>query len=141
MTTTSSRGASALTIGSRRSVASCSSSPACCPGGRTRFGARLRDDNAFDYPVNGVVPYVIFVAIALVTIITQTESLRLPAVLSHPLLLLGGAVIGTALVGYRFFSDRYGGGSRGLGLYLAVAAALLVLAGCILTYRESDRPR
>ena len=81
-------------------------------------------------------PYVIFVAIALVTIITQTESLRLPAVLSHPVLSLGGAVIGTALVGYRFFSDQYGGGSRGLGLYLAVAAALLVLAGCIL-----DLPR
>ena len=99
----------------------------------------LRDDNAFDYPVSGVVPYVIFVTIALVTIITQTESLRLPAVLSHPVLSLGAAVIGTTLVGYRFFSDQYGGGSRGLGLYLAVAAALLVLAGCILTYRAERR--
>ena len=41
------------------------------------------------------------------------------------------------LVGYRFFSDQYDERlARCLGMYLAVAASVLVLAGCILAYRE-----
>ena len=94
------------------------------------------EDNAFDYSLDGVIAYVIFVAIALVTIITQTGSLRLPAVFVHPTLLLGAAVVGSGLVAYRFFTDKYDNGSRDLGMYLAVAGALLVLAGCIIAFRE-----
>ena len=37
--------------------------------------------NAFNYQLTGLVPYVIFVAIAILTIIIRTESLRLPP---HP---------------------------------------------------------
>ncbi len=74
--------------------------------------------------------------IALVTIITQTGSLRLPAFLRHPLPTLVAAVIGTGLVAYSFFNDPGENASRGLGMYLAVAGALLVLAGCIIAYRE-----
>ena len=62
------------------------------------------DDNAFDYSLDGVLAYLIFVAIALVTIITQTGSLRLPAVFVHPRLMLVAAVVGTGLVAYRFFN-------------------------------------
>ena len=94
------------------------------------------DDNAFDLSLAGIVPYIIFVAIALVTIITRTESLRLPAFLQSPLPTLVAAVIGTGLVAYSFFNDPGENASRGLGIYLAVAGALLVLAGCIIAYRE-----
>ncbi len=53
-------------------------------------GSLHYDDNAFDFALDGVVPYVIFVAIAVVTIVSQTGSLRLPAFLVHPLLHAGG---------------------------------------------------
>jgi hypothetical protein len=101
-------------------------------------GSLQYDDNAFDFS-DGVVAYVIFVAIAVVTIISQTGSLRLPTVLVHPALLLVAAFIGTGLVGYRFFADDSENGSRGLGMYLAAAGALLVLVGCVLAYLDHRR--
>ena len=100
------------------------------PAGSLKF-----DDNAFDYG-DGVVAYVLFVAIGVVTIISQTGSLRLPAVLVHPALLLTAAIVGTGLVAYRFFAGGSENASRGLGMYLAAAGAVLVLAGCVLAYRE-----
>jgi hypothetical protein len=94
--------------------------------------------NAFDYNLTGVLPYVIFVGIGVLTIVERTESLRLPEALVHPLLVLFAAGIGTVLVGYRFFDGGESGlpFTRGAGLYLAVAAALLVLAGCVIAFRE-----
>jgi hypothetical protein len=99
--------------------------------------------NAFDYLFTGIVPYLIFVGIAILTIIIRTGSLRLPDVFVHPLLSLIAAAIGTALVGFRFFANGWDDSelentaiSRGAGLYLALAAALVVLAGCVIAYRD-----
>jgi hypothetical protein len=98
--------------------------------------------NAFDYDLTGIVPYIIFVGIGVLTIVARTESLRLPDVVVHPLLFLVAAAVGTVLVGYRFFDDGYdnlvgeNSVTRGIGLYLAAVAALLVLAGCVMTFRE-----
>ena len=106
--------------------------------------------NGFDYRLTGIVPYVIFVGIAILTIIIQTESLSLPRFLVNPVLTLVAAAIGTVLVGYRFFADGYDNDalaeqdnsvSRGIGLYLALAGALIVLGGCVLAYRELAGPR
>ena len=102
--------------------------------------------NGFDYRYSGIVPYVIFVGIAILTIIIQTESLNLPRFLVNPLLTLIAAGVATALVVYRFFADGYDNDaledqgntvSRGIGLYLALAGALIVLAGCVIAYRDS----
>jgi hypothetical protein len=101
--------------------------------------------NGFDYRYTGIVPYVIFVGIAILTIIIKTESLALPRFLVNPVLTLAVAVVATALVVYRFFADGYDNEaledqgntvSRGIGLYLALAGALIVLAGCVLAYRD-----
>lgn len=101
--------------------------------------------NAFDFNVTGIVPYVIFVGIAILTIIVRTGSLRLPGVFVHPELTLVAAVLGTVLVAIRFFVDGWNSAAltdsdvnieRGIGLYLSAVAALLVLAGCILSYLE-----
>jgi hypothetical protein len=99
-------------------------------------GSLHYDDNAFDFLAGGVVPYLIFVAIAVVTIVSQTGSLHLPAAFVHPLPLLVLATIGSGLVAYSFFDDPGDNASRGLGLYLAVAGAVLVLAGCVIAYRD-----
>ena len=62
------------------------------------------------------------------------------------MLTLVAAGIGTVLVTYRFFADGYDNDalaeqdnsvSRGIGLYLALAGALIVLGGCVLAYRNS----
>jgi hypothetical protein len=94
--------------------------------------------NGLDYVVTGIVPFVIFTGIALLTIIIKTDSLPLPGWLVDPLLQLGLAVVGAVLVGVRFFwSDKDGlDSSRGLGLYLAAAAVVLALIGCVMGLRE-----
>jgi hypothetical protein len=58
---------------------------------------------------------------------------------------LAASALGTLLVIVRFFSDGVDGDlegsgfdiSRGIGLYLAVLAAIVVLVGCIIGFRES----
>ncbi|MET0458155.1 MAG: hypothetical protein ABW195_02840, partial [Ilumatobacteraceae bacterium] len=101
--------------------------------------------NAFTYDLTGLVPYVIFVGIAIVTIIIETESLRLPRILVNPTLTLLAAFGGSVLVGIRFFMDGYDNTSlesdgysitRGVGLYVAAVAALVVLAGSVLLFRD-----
>ena len=95
---------------------------------------------AFDYTLTGIVPYVIFVAIAILTVLDRTNSLRLPAAIVEPVVQLGAAAIAALLVIWRFvFSDIDDQGDasvgRGAGLYLALVAAIVALVGCVMTYR------
>ena len=46
---------------------------------------------AFDYTLTGIVPYVIFLAIAILTVLDRTDSLRLPAAIVEPVVQLGAA--------------------------------------------------
>ena len=108
---------------------------------RVDFGGLEHRTTAFDYTVTGIVPYVVFVAIAILTVLDRTDSLRLPAAIVEPLVQLGAAAIATLLVLWRFvFSDMENSGDasvgRGIGLYLALVAALVALAGCIMTFRQ-----
>jgi hypothetical protein len=98
--------------------------------------------DARDYTLTGIVPCLIFVVIALLTIIIQTGQLSLPGWLLHPVGLLVASTVGTILVGVRFLWDGYsdaaagtGDISRGLGLYLAAAAAVIVLIGSVIGLR------
>ena len=71
--------------------------------------------NVFDYWMTGILPFIIFTGIALLTIIIRTDSLPLPAWLVHPVLQLSLAVIGAVLVGVRFlWSAGYACGSSPL---------------------------
>jgi hypothetical protein len=96
---------------------------------------------AFDYTLTGIVPYVIFVVIAILTVLDRTDSLRLPSAIVEPVVQLAAAAIGTLLVIWRFvFSDIDDQGEasvvRGAGLYLALVGAILALVGCVMTFRE-----
>ena len=95
----------------------------------------------FDYTLTGIVPYIIFVTIAILTVLDRTDSLRLPAAIVEPVVQLGATAIATLLVLWRFvFSDLNDDGAasvdRGIGLYLALASAVVVLVGCIMTFRQ-----
>ena len=108
-------------------------------------GHPLVTTNAFTYQISGLVPYVVFVGIAILTIIIETESLGLPRILVSPILTLLAAFGATVLVGIQFFKDGYDNASleadgysvtRGVGLYLAALAALTVLAGSVVLFRD-----
>jgi hypothetical protein len=104
---------------------------------QTLIGFRQRQ-NAFS-DVLGLVPTIIYVAIAILTIVIKTDSLSLPMWLLHPLGMLIAAIAGAICVAVRFFLDPFsnaGNVSRGLGLYLAGAAAVISIIGCVIAYRE-----
>ncbi len=88
----------------------------------------------------GIVAFVIFVGIGILTIIIRTESLPLPRWLLHPTGTLIVAGVGAVCVAVRFVLDPFQAAgdhvTRGLGLYLAGAAAVLVVIGCVMTFRD-----
>jgi hypothetical protein len=104
------------------------------------MGGFLRErSNAFGDWL-GIIAYVIFVGIGLLTIVIRTESLPLPRWLLHPTGTLIAAGVGAVCVALRFFLAPFDAAgdnvSRGIGLYLAGAAAVLVLIGCVMTFRN-----
>jgi hypothetical protein len=105
------------------------------------FSGFRERSNAFDDWL-GIIAFVVFVGIGLLTIIIRTESLPLPRWLLHPLGTLIAAGIGAVCVAIRFFLDPFNAAgdhvTRGVGLYLAGAAAVLVLIGCVMTFRDRD---
>jgi hypothetical protein len=90
----------------------------------------------------GIVSFVIFVGIGILTIVVRTGSLPLPRWLLHPTGTLLVACVGAACVAVRFVRDPFQDDgdevTRGIGLYLAGAAAVLVLIGCVMTFRNRD---
>jgi hypothetical protein len=109
------------------------------PWWEQRFSGFRERSNAFDDWL-GIIAFVIFVGIGLLTIIIRTGSLPLPRWLLHPTGTLIAAGVGAVCVAVRFFVDPFNGDdvSRGIGLYLAGAAAVLVLIGCVMTFRNRD---
>src|SRR5262245_1528318 len=105
------------------------------------MGAELRKNGINDWL--GIIATVIFLAIGILTVIVETESLPIPQWVINPTLMLGLAIVGTGCVALRFFLDPLGGGeglreSRGIGLYLAGAGAVLVLIGCIMAFQHRE---
>ena len=102
--------------------------------------------NAFDWFFTGTLSWLIFTAIAVLTVLAAAGKFSLPAHVPTPLIYLAAAAIGFLLVLVRFISDGIDGDeaaafgadiSRGIGLYLAVLAAIVVLVGCVKAFQES----
>jgi hypothetical protein len=94
--------------------------------------------NGFD-DILGVLAFIIFVGIGILTIIIKTDSLPLPPWLLDPTAVLVAAVIGAALVAVAFVVDPFSGDtdtSRGIGLYLAAAAAVITLIGAVIGFHD-----
>jgi hypothetical protein len=94
--------------------------------------------NGFDL-VLGVLAFIIFVGIGILTVIIKTDSLPLPQWLVDPTGVLVAAVIGSVLVAFAFVMDPFSSGAnatRGIGLYLAAAAAVITLMGAVIGFGE-----
>jgi len=114
------------------------------PWWEQRFSGFHERSNAFGDWL-GIIAYVIFVGIGILTIIIRTGSLPLPRWLLHPTGTLIAAGVGAVCLIVRFILDPFqkadDNATRGLGLYLAGAAAVLVLIGCVMTFRNREAYR
>ena len=97
-----------------------------------------------EYFFTGTLPWLLIVAIGVLTILAALDVFKLPSTFPAPLAFLAVAALATLLVIIRLFGpggDVPDGAedffSRGVGLYLAVIAAIVVLVGCVLAFKES----
>jgi hypothetical protein len=98
--------------------------------------------NGSDYFFTGVVPFLVLVGIAVLTVLTVAAKISLPATLPVPLIVLAAAALSTLLVFFRFLSDgvdgRFDGGlERGPGIFVALAAAIATTAGAVMGFKEA----
>jgi hypothetical protein len=95
------------------------------------------------------IAWLLFIAIAVLTVLMRLGIVKMPSNLPVPLVFLSAAAIGALLVLFRFLFDGLDGGfgldledagfdiSRGLGAWLGLIAAAEVVAGCVMGFTES----
>lgn len=106
-------------------------------------GGPATSTDAFDYRSTGTLPLAILLLVTVLTVVVKTDSLPLPDWLVHPIPSTAAVLTATALLGVRFFWSGFedtGGVSRGLGLYLAAAGAVIAVLGCGVAFRGRSRP-
>ena len=95
-----------------------------------------------DYFFTGTVPWLLLLAIAVLTVLTVGGVVKLPTSLPTPLIILAASALSFLLVLVRFFSNGVDsefddGITRGIGLFLALIAVIVVLVGAVLGFKES----
>ena len=92
-----------------------------------------------DFTLTGWLPFLLLVAIAVLTVLRVLEVFKLPATIPEPIVFLGAAGLSVLLVVWRFLFDGVSGGTltRGFGLFLALLAAIVSLVGTVLAFQES----
>src|SRR5262249_20179324 len=115
---------------------------ALLPWWQQEAGGFIDRNNGFDRLV-GILAFVIFVGVGLLTVIIKPDSLPLPAWLVDPTIVLGLAIVGAGFVAFRFFVDPFANKTgvdvtRDLGLYLAGAAAVITLIGAVIAFRHRN---
>ena len=96
-----------------------------------------------EYFFTGTVPWLILIAVGVLAFLAAAGKFKLPPTMPAPLLFLGASVLAFILVLIRFFSDGIDSGGvdiptkRGIGLYLALLAAIAAVVGSFLGFKES----
>jgi hypothetical protein len=100
--------------------------------------------NAFDYLLTGVVPWLILVGAAVLTLLLKTEALRSGNV-PWPLVLFGATLLGFVLILIRLIigdDPPTGEGadadvSRGIGIWMSALGALIATVGAFIAFRNT----
>jgi hypothetical protein len=100
--------------------------------------------NAFDYLFSGVVPWLLVVGAAAVTLLLKTDALR-PGKVPWPLVLLVATVLGLILIVIRLILGHdleTGEGaelheSRGIGIWMSAVGALVATVGAFIGFRNT----
>lgn len=91
-----------------------------------------------DYFLTGTVPFILLVAVAVITVLKVLGTVKLPTSIPWPLAMLLAAAVSTLLVVWRFIFDGSEGDlDRQAGLFLALIAAVVVLVGSLTAFKES----
>jgi hypothetical protein len=108
-------------------------------------GVRIQDKtNAFDYLLTGVVPWLLIVGAALVTVLLATEALN-PGKVPWPLVLLVATLLGFVLILIRLIiahdvdttGDVDVDVSRGVGIWISALGALVAAVGAFIGFRDT----
>jgi hypothetical protein len=99
--------------------------------------------NAFDYLLTGVVPWLLIVGAAVVTLLLKTDALR-PGKVPWPLVLLAATLLGFVLILIRLIIGHdldTGEGaelhdSRGWGIWISALGALVAFVGAFIGFRN-----
>jgi hypothetical protein len=101
--------------------------------------------NAFDYLLTGVVPWLLIVAAATVTVLLAVEALR-PGNVPWPLVMLGATGLGFILILVRLIISIDPGVSgegaeadvsRGIGIWMSALGALVAMVGAFISFRNT----
>jgi hypothetical protein len=102
---------------------------------------------AFDFFFTGTIPWLLLVAIGVLSFLAAAGIFKLPSTLPTGIIYLGASALALLLVIVRFLSsgvedadlfEELGGEiSRGPGLFIALLAAIAVVAGSFLGFKES----
>lgn len=98
--------------------------------------------SGFDYFFTGIVPWLIFVAMGVLTFLAAAEIFKLPETFPAPTVFMVAGAAGTLLVIVRLFGAGHGATSnsgldRGAGLFLALIAAVIALVGTYMNFTAS----
>lgn len=109
------------------------------------FGISDSGGNVFDFFWTGVIPWVLIIGIGVVTVLLVTATIN--STLPWPLIMLAAAALAALLLLLRLLFNPIEGKDtieslggdveRGIGLILSVVAGLVVLAGCVMAFKES----
>ncbi len=91
--------------------------------------------NAFEFFFTGIIPWLIFVAIAVLTFLKVAEIFKLPETFPATTIFFLASVLGLVLVIGRFFYTQ--DLDRGIGLFLGLLAAIVVVVGTYMTFTAS----
>ena len=98
--------------------------------------------SGFDFFFTGIVPWLLLVAIGVLTFLGAAGIFKLPSSLPAPLIFLGASALSALLILIRFTGPGHGvpdgvDMSRSAGLFLALLAAIAVCVGSFLGFKES----
>ena len=99
---------------------------------------------AFDLTFTGLFPWLLLVAIGVLTFLAVAGIWKLPGSLPWPTIFLAAAGFSLLMIIIRLFADPFDTSfvgddatERGIGMYMAVVAGALSLIGCVQGYTES----
>jgi hypothetical protein len=109
-----------------------------------RIGGCPDGPNMFDHFFTGVIPWILLVAIGVLTFLAAAGIFRLPSSLPTPLIFLGASALATLLVVIRVIIGPKIGylgvdavWSRGIGMFIVLAGSIAVLVGSLQGFKES----
>lgn len=93
----------------------------------------------FDHFFTGIVPWILLVAVAVLTFLSAAGIFKLPATLPAPLIFLAATALGAFLILMNLLTSPGipDGVDRGIGLYISLIGAIVATVGAFLNFQAT----